>query len=72
MAIRFCTSLLISTLVSQFFLVQTLMGQESLQSQFAEVIDRAGKSKFSGIVVAEKDGKVIANQNLPRQQNRWV
>lgn len=64
MAVRFCTSLLISTLVSQFFLVQNLMGQESLQSQFAEVIDRAGKSNFSGIVVAEKDGKVIANQSF--------
>ncbi|WP_233215103.1 serine hydrolase domain-containing protein [Rhodopirellula bahusiensis] len=64
MTVRFVVGLLSLMLLGQCHLAQSLMGQDELQQQFAKIIDRAGKRNFSGIVVAEKDGTILANQSF--------
>ncbi len=64
MKIHFCSGILTSLFVSQFLLVQILMGQESLEQQFAAFVEQAGKNNFSGIVVAEQNGSIVASHHF--------
>ena len=59
-SIRISTSLVVSSLV----LVQALFGQDSLEQQFARVAEVAAEKNFSGIVVAEKNGTIVASQSF--------
>ena len=61
MKTKFCTGILSSLFVSQFLMVQILMGQDSLEQQFAGIAEKAGEKNFSGIVLAEKKGSIIAS-----------
>lgn len=64
MKIHFCTVICSSLFVSQFLLAQVLMGQESLKQQFADFVEKAGEKNFSGIVVAETKGLIVASHSF--------
>lgn len=64
MKIHFCTGILTSLVVSQFLLVQALMAQDSLDQQFAAFAEQGGNDNFSGIVVAEQNGTIVASHSF--------
>ncbi|MEM8671289.1 MAG: serine hydrolase domain-containing protein [Planctomycetota bacterium] len=55
---------LVASLLLSSFLAQTLPGQTSLKEQFSGIAGQAAAKNFSGIVVAEKNGSVLASQSF--------
>ena len=64
MNISFCAGIWALTVVSQCLLVQSLMAQDSLDQQFAAFAEQGGNDNFSGIVVAEKNGTIVASHSF--------
>ncbi len=65
MTIHFLYRVLTPLFVSQLLLVQALLGEDSLEKQFAAIVEQAGNDEgFSGIVVAEQKGEIVASRSF--------
>lgn len=60
----FFTRVLLIWVLGQLLSIQCLNAQDELQTQFAAFVNQANAQQFSGIVVAERKGKIVATHSF--------